>query len=123
MGYTTTFDGFVSVRPKLNEEEIQRLKDFSKERHGGNIDNYSGFPGLYCQWVPSQDGTEIIWDGNEKFYDSVEWMQYIIDKMFPTHKFSGVIYAQGEETGDVWDLIVKNNVASVKKVKRTKQRK
>ena len=36
-------------------------------------------PGLWCQWVPSSDGTEIAWDEGEKFYNYEEWMQYLLD--------------------------------------------
>jgi len=28
-------------------------------------------PGLWCQWIPSDDGTAIEWDGGEKFYEYV----------------------------------------------------
>jgi hypothetical protein len=30
-------------------------------------------PGLWCQWIPNEDGTAICWDGGEKFYNSIEW--------------------------------------------------
>lgn len=36
-------------------------------------------PGLWCQWIPSEDGKSIIWDGGEKFYRYTEWMNYIIE--------------------------------------------
>lgn len=40
-------------------------------------------PGLWCQWVPTEDGTGLEWDGNEKFYYYVEWLEYIINSVFP----------------------------------------
>ncbi len=34
----------------------------------------SGQPALWCQWIPNELGTVIEWDGNEKFYCYVEWI-------------------------------------------------
>lgn len=39
-------------------------------------------PGLWCQWVSSEDGKKIEWDGCEKFYDYVEWIDYLIRRVF-----------------------------------------
>lgn len=161
MGYTTKFDGKVTVEPPLNQDEITFLTKFSETRrmacvqgpyyvdrggsfgqdHGPDVLDYNeppkGQPGLWCHWVPTEDGTAIVWDGGEKFYDAVEWMQYIIDHfigpkplanpgavrstlpvcdiMLPFltgHNLNGQFEAQGEERGDHWLLVVENNVAS-----------
>jgi len=146
MGYTTDFYGAVEVEPPLNEEEIKFLKKFNETRrmdrkNGPYYVDGSGFagqgrdedlinfntppegqPGLWCQWVPSDDGKAIEWDGGEKFYESVEWMRYIIDhfigqnplakKEIPfleKHTLNGTIEAYGEDRDDRWDLVVKNN--------------
>ncbi|KAF2077189.1 hypothetical protein CYY_001510 [Polysphondylium violaceum] len=34
-------------------------------------------PGLWNQWLPNDEGTEIKWNGFEKFYNYIEWMDYI----------------------------------------------
>jgi hypothetical protein len=59
-------------------------------------------PGLWCQWVPSKDGTGIEWDGNEKFYHYVEWMKYILKNfLIPKgYDISGKVHYQGEESSD-----------------------
>lgn len=84
----------------------------------------TGQPGLWCQWVPSEDGKTIGWNGGEKFYDSFEWMQYLIDhfigsaplakgvkgfRFLKPHTLNGEIEAQGEEMEDRWKLICKKN--------------
>lgn len=99
MGYDTTFTGHVTITPPLNAAEISYLKDFASsrrfQRHSGpytapgnefrgfdTIDYNSpptGQPNLWCQWMPSDDGTRISWDGNEKFHDAEQWMTYLID--------------------------------------------
>lgn len=143
MGYTTTFDGEVTIDPPLNQEEIQFLTEFSQSRRmdrkegpyeleDRNVLNPNkppeGQPGLWCQWIPTDDGKYIVWDGGEKFYNSVEWMQYLIDHFLKpnaiakdtlpflqaNHTLNGEIFAQGEEPDDVWKLVVTDNVVKYK---------
>ena len=87
----------------------------------------AGQPGLWCKWEPTDDGTAIRWTGEEKFYDATEWMQYLIDHFLKPgaraartggfegftfdHVVNGTIDAYGEESGDVWRLVVEDNVA------------
>jgi hypothetical protein len=84
-----------------------------------------GQPGLWCQWIPTVDGSAIEWNGVEKFYDSEEWMRYLIEhfigsdpkanrelKLFQPHTLNGEILAQGEDIKDRWKLIVTNNVVT-----------
>lgn len=142
MGYTTEFEGQIDIHPPLNTAEIAYLKAFSASRRmkrtkgsyyvgddrtdvlENNIPP-DGQPGLWCKWIPNEDGTAIVWNGHEKFYDSVAWMQYLIDHFLGHgakavgqvpgivggHTLRGHIHAEGEEPGDVWELIVINNQA------------
>ncbi len=150
MGYTTEFLGRVEVVPPLNAEEIEFLKKFNATRRmyrkngpyfvdGGGylgqgrdadvIDYNSpsaGQPGLWCQWTPTDDGAAIEWDGGEKFYDSEEWMQYLIDHFLKpgacaagelkflqaNHVLNGIIKAQGDVMDDRWKLVVTDNVVT-----------
>ena len=146
MGYTTEFSGQVTISPPLSQEEIDYLRKFNRTRRmsrqegpyyveGGGfmgqdrddgIINYNsppaGQPSLWCQWTPTEDGTAIEWDGGEKFYDSPEWMKYLIDHFvgprpraqhlmpfLKGHSLDGVIEAQGEESSDRWRLIVRDS--------------
>lgn len=155
MGYTTEFYGRVTIDPPLNEQEIIYLRKFNESRRmdrakgpyfvdgGGwmgqdreaDVRDYNnppkGQPGLWCQWVPTDDGTAIEWDGGEKFYCSVEWMEYIIEHFLApnakaksvlpflqaNHTVNGVIRAEGEERDDVWELVVEDNNVSRRSVK------
>ena len=113
MGYTTTFAGSIRIDPPLNPAEIRRLTDFADERHEGG-----GFPGIWCQWVATEDGEALEWDGGEKFYNAAAWMKYLIstylaDTGIQTHTLNGEIDAQGEDADDVWRLYVEDNVVSV----------
>jgi hypothetical protein len=87
-------------------------------------------PGLWCQWIPNDEGNAIEWNGVEKFYDSAEWMTYLINHFLGSnpivkqlhpecfsflqgHMLNGQIEAQGEETSDHWYLKVNNNKVSI----------
>lgn len=149
------------MAPPLNPEEIEYLNRFSNTRRmhvkegpyyadpapdgygqrghtDPNVINNNqpdpSQPGLWCQWVPNEDGTAIEWDQGEKFYDSAAWMTYLINTFlkpdaevkqvraadpndprlagvpeFADHVLNGIIYAQGEEASDRWRLIVEDN--------------
>ena len=150
MGYTTDFSGQVNVDPPLNQAEIEYLNKFNRTRrmkrgkgpyfvdgsgwYGQGLDadvtDYNnppaGQPGLWCQWRPTDDGTAIEWDGGEKFYNSVEWMEYLIEHFLKpgavaanelsflqaNHVLNGTIKAQGEDMDDRWKLVVTDNVVS-----------
>jgi hypothetical protein len=147
MGYTTDFEGQVDISPPLNAEEREFLTKFSDTRRMNrqkgpyfvdatgfagqdpmpDILNYNsppeGQPGLWCQWTPTEDGSALEWDGGEKFYESAEWMRYLIDHFLKpgaiakshlpflqtNHTVNGVIRAQGEDADDRWELVVENN--------------
>jgi hypothetical protein len=151
MGYHTDFSGRVAIDPPLNAEEIEYLTKFAETRrmactqgpyyvdrggmcgqdNGPDVLNYNrppqGQPGLWCQWRPTEDGRFIEWDGGEKFYDSPEWMKYLIEHFLQpgalakstlpflqaNHVLNGTIHAVGEESEDVWDLVVHQNAVFV----------
>lgn len=68
-------------------------------------------PSLWLQWTPTPDGTAIEWDGNEKFYCYTEWLVYLISKILAPNGYvlNGTVTWQGEETGDVGELFVRDN--------------
>lgn len=72
-------------------------------------------PGLWCQWVPSPDGQAICWDGNEKFYEYVDWIRYLIDHFLAPwgYTLNGEVYWQGEEPGDVGIINIESNVVRI----------
>lgn len=75
-------------------------------------------PGLWCKWEPNEDGTEIRWNGAEKFYDYVEWLQYLVTNFLTPWGYSiteeSRVKYKGEDENDVGAIFVADNV-----VKRT----
>ena len=78
-------------------------------------------PGLWCQWVVSLDGKHLEWDGNEKFYNYVEWLEYLINHFFtPSNIFmNGSVMWRGENVEDIGKITVKHNKITVTKGKLT----
>lgn len=78
-------------------------------------------PGLWCQWVPNEDGTAIVWDEGEKFYSYTEWLVYIIRNFLSPwgYVINGIVEYQGEDPSDFGKIIVTNNVVVVKEGKRS----
>lgn len=67
-------------------------------------------PGLWCKWVPTEDGERIEWDGSEKFYDYVEWIKYLNDNFLKRWgiTINGEVKWYGEEREDVGAIYAKN---------------
>lgn len=68
-------------------------------------------PGLWCQWIPTEDGTALVWDGGEKFYHYTGWLSYLIKKFFIPwgYTLNGRVTYVGEDHSDRGEIEVKNN--------------
>lgn len=88
---------------------------FAGQEHDDDVVEYNspptGQPGLWCQWIPAEDGEIIEWDGGEKFYEYVAWIEYII-KHFLTpwgRKLTGRVSWVGEEPEDRGVILITDN--------------
>jgi hypothetical protein len=75
-------------------------------------------PGLWLGWTLEKDGDNVmlVWDGGEKFYHYVEWLQYLITHFFEKWdvKLNGEITWVGEDRDeDRGKIVVKDNVVKV----------
>lgn len=77
----------------------------------------AGQPGLWCKWEPSACGNYLGWSGAEKFYDYVEWLQYLIDHFFTKFgvTITGVVRWRGEDDADYGSIVVTENKVEVKR--------
>lgn len=73
-------------------------------------------PGLWCQWKLQDDNQTIMWDGAEKFYNYVEWIEYIIKSILEPRGYivNGEVKWYGEDRDDNGKIIIENNVVSTK---------
>ena len=85
------------------------------QEHTPDITDYNsppiGQPGLWCQWTPNEDGTTISWDGGEKFYEYVEWLDYLLANFLKPwgYEINGEVFWRGESFHDHGKIVAKNN--------------
>ena len=75
-----------------------------------------GQPGLWCQWAPNDDGSAIAWDGGEKFYNYVEWIEYLIQHFLKPwgYVLNGEVEWIGEDANDRGMIVIEDNVVKTK---------
>jgi hypothetical protein len=98
----------------LGEEGCYFINESHPEAEASIIDENrppKGQPGLYCQWQPTFDGRGIEWNGYEKFYKYVEWLQYLIVNCIDRwgYELNGTVTWQGETESDIGKIIVVKN--------------
>jgi hypothetical protein len=98
---------------------VEDLEDFG-QKHTPDIIDYntppSTQPGLWCQWLIQKDKQTIEWDGGEKFYNYVEWIKYIINRILKPRGYivNGRVEWYGEDRNDGGVIVVNNNAVSVR---------
>jgi hypothetical protein len=72
-------------------------------------------PGLWCDWEVNAKDNTLEWNGSEKFYNYVEWLEYLIANFITPWGYilNGQIKWEGEDRDDTGTIIVKNNVVEV----------
>jgi hypothetical protein len=99
---------------------------FAGQAHEDNVIDHnsppSTQPSLWLQWRPTDDGTAIEWDGGEKFYEYVEWIEYLIAKILAPRGYTltGAVQWRGENFDDMGTILIQNNVVTVKSGKHVK---
>lgn len=115
MGYTTHFSGQFDLDKPLTIEHKKTLEDFAESRHDNDEQIAEGLPSFYCQWVPSYDGKQIVWDERENFYYYDQWIQVLLEKFLIPWGYvvNGAIKWDGEETEDMGQIIIKDNKITI----------
>lgn len=74
-------------------------------------------PSLWCQWVPNEEGTAIVWDGGEKFYEYENWIIYIVKNFLAPNGYilNGTVSWQGEDDEDFGELVMIDNILHISK--------
>lgn len=74
-------------------------------------------PGLWCKWCPTADRTAIEWDGGEKFYDYIQWIEYLIARVLEPegYRLNGTVQWWGQDHTDYGCIVVSNNVVVVQR--------
>lgn len=100
---------FAPMSSEYGQEEDDSIIDY-------NAYNERVQPGLWCQWVIEDN--ELTWDGGEKFYNYIEWLEYMIEHFFKPLNYilNGEIEWQGEDSSDRGVIVVEDNVVSIKDI-------
>lgn len=119
MGYSTSFEGQIEFSRELTIREYRTLTKMnqSPEYCEQFTDTPDTIPASYMQWASNEDGTALVWDGGEKFYDYIHWLRWLVKHFFKPNGIvlNGTIKWQGEEIGDLGVItVVENKVTSRK---------
>jgi len=94
---------------------------FAGQDHDASVLNYNtppnGQPGLWCKWSSENNGNQIGWNGNEKFYNYIEWIEYLIEHFLKPWGYSltGTVEWAGEGTEDRGRICITDNVVRIQK--------
>ena len=126
MGYNTDFSGEIRFSRELTKAEqflikgmLDKLSDaqeLAEEfRYTAQEHDYYSYHNLRL----NEEGNAIEWNGGEKTYEMPTSMRVVIHAItcnIPDIIMNGVFLAQGGEIGDVWKLMVIDNVVIEEKV-------
>ena len=116
MGYSTYFQGRFQLNRPLSPEHQAALEQLADNEHYPGEDGMpvrdmeTVRPTCYCQWRPTEDGTEIE-DVGEKFYGWLEWLEYLVDHRLKPwgYVLNGQVRWQHEDWDDSGIIYVKDN--------------
>ena len=111
MGYNTNFSGAVKLSRALTIAEALVILEANNDP-----DSIQGeHPRSYMQWVPAQSLDHIVYDGNEKFYEYVDWMKWLVNYLKGIGiTADGEIDWSGEQAGDTGTIVVANSEVAVR---------
>lgn len=115
-------EGPYYVAPEKHEDwNVTVGQDYDSPNMIDHNDPPEGQPEVWCKWTVSDDGTELKWDGGEKFYNSSAWLKYLSDhflgskpkaaaslRFVKPHRLTGEIMAQGDDPRDRWKLTARD---------------
>jgi hypothetical protein len=99
---------FVGAKGHCGQDSDDSVEDYNTPP--------SGQPSLWCGWTPNEDGTAIEWDGGEKFYEYVDWIEYLINNFLKPwgYVLNGEVEWFGEDRDDRGMIIIDNNIVTTK---------
>ncbi len=100
MGYTTEFEGSFRLSAEPPVKVIVALHAAAEDQE--YPEGPTPWPSGYCQWELTRDCMGIKWDGSEKFYDYVEYLQAILDNILKPNglTLTGEVKYRGEDNED-----------------------
>ena len=72
-------------------------------------------PGMWCEWKIGSSRRTVVWNGEEYFYDYVDWLGFLIQRFFKRwgYTLSGFVEWEGEDMSDKGWIEVQDNMMVV----------
>jgi hypothetical protein len=114
MGYLTSVGGEIRIDPPLTWGEFRTSPFYADDTDHQNVALH-----VVEKIITTDDGeltcrtaTALVprWEDAFRAYDLVKHVQAAIDA-FPGHAFTGRLECEGEETGDLWRVVVRDGRA------------
>lgn len=88
--------------------------DFDEKNLVIDYNDNGKMPELWCQWIITDDCKYLEWDGGEKFYNYIEWLNYLIDNFFKPYNIilNGKVRFRGEDFDDMGEINIVDNTVS-----------
>jgi len=116
MGYNTVFSGSLTFVPELTSSQLAKVESFFGEDCRDHPE-WDADDMTFIDLELTNDYAGMQWNGDEKTYDLVEKINLIIRHMravVPNFTVAGEMFAQGEEIGDIWKIVVDDETGYVK---------
>lgn len=122
MGYSTEFSGGFKLNRDLTHKEwleLRELASYKEEVYKKYTETPETIPNSYLQWEPNENGTEIVWNGGEKFYDYIHWLRWLIKHYLKPHGLvlNGKVEWRGDELEDIGIIYATDNKITHHKTK------
>jgi hypothetical protein len=127
MGYNTIFTGHLKITPRMKQEDVDAFNDvfcasqsphpiLARELVGDAGRTTSVFQCIDMEIAYRGETPVLYFLDTEKMYNMDIKLLYVIEHFFKRFKYklNGTIEASGDEPGDWWCLVVKNNVVTKK---------
>lgn len=120
MGYNTEFDGVINFSRELTVSELRIIENILDDSDADKIALATGYASKpddeysYLSLEVNDDYNGISWNGNEKTYYMVTSLNVVfhaIRQQIPDLSFHGFMHAEGEGSGDIWGIEVKDGIA------------
>ena len=109
MGYSTQFEGELKFTTELTATQLGKVNSFFGEDCRDHPE-WVGAEGLYgVDLELLKDFSGLRWNGAEKTCGLVQVINMIVMNMreqWPNFGLKGKMLAQGDEVGDLWELVI-----------------
>jgi hypothetical protein len=94
---------FVGGRGDFGQEKDRSVLSYNRPP--------GGQPGLWCGWAPDTSRRAVVWNGSEKFYDYVEWLEYLLEHFLEgwDYVLNGQVRWRGEDPNDRGVIVISEN--------------